>query len=104
MARRALLAVLLVLIAGCGEAMNEQASAPPPLDRRTLTVGDRAAYPSGSLRPGDKVVCTNGSVSAAANVPPSGEGVTAVADGVTSSASLEIESKASGTVIARCDA
>jgi hypothetical protein len=103
MARRALLAVVILLLAGCGEGRHEQASAPPPLDPLTLTVGDRATYPAGFVRPGDKVVCTNGSVSAAAIVPEPGEGVDAVADGVTSSASLDIESKASGTVIVRCD-
>lgn len=102
MARRALLTALLVLIAGCGEGGHGQASAPPALDPLILTVGDRATYPPGSLRPGDKVVCTNGSVSAAAIVPEPGEGVGAVADGVRSSASLEIESKAGGTVIVRC--
>lgn len=103
MARRALLGVLLVLLAGCGEETNKQASAPPRLDPLTLTVGDRATYPSGSVRPGDKVVCASGSVSAAARVPQPGEGIIAVADGVTSSASLSIESKASGTVMIRCD-
>jgi hypothetical protein len=102
MARRALLGVLLVLLAGCGEGGNGQASAPPALDPLILTVGDGATYPPGSLRPGDKVVCTNGSVSTAAIVPEPGEGVGAVADGVRSSASLEIESKAGGTVIVRC--
>lgn len=103
MARRALLTALLVLLAGCGEARNEHASAPPPLDPLTLTVGDRATYPPGSLRPGEKVVCTSGSVSAAALVPRPGEGVNAVADGVTSSASLDIESKLNSTVIVQCD-
>lgn len=103
MVRRALLAVVILLLAGCGEDRNGQASAPPRLDPLTHTVGDRATYPPGSLLPGDKVVCMNGSVSAAATVPESGEGVHAVADGVTSSASLDIESKASGTVIVRCN-
>jgi len=92
----------LVLIAACGEGGNGQASAPPALDPLILTVGDRATYPPGSLRPGDKVVCTNGSVSTAAIVHEPGEGVGAAADGLRSWASLEIESKASGTVIVRC--
>jgi hypothetical protein len=102
MARRALLTALLVLLAGCGEARNEHASAPPPLDPLTLTVGDRATYPPGSLRPGDKDVCTNGSMNTVAIFPEPGEVVGAVADGLRSWASLEIESKASGTVILRC--
>jgi hypothetical protein len=102
MARHALRGALLVLLAGCGEGGNGQASAPRALNPLSLIVGDRATYAPGSLRPGDKVVCTNGSVSTAAIVPEPGEGVGAVADGVRSWASLEIESKASGTVIVRC--
>src|SRR5512132_1213329 len=103
MARRALLTALLALLAGCGEARTKHASAPPPLDPLTPKVGDRAAYPSGSLRPGDKVLCTSGSVSAGAPVPQPGEGVNAVADGVTPSASLDIESQVNGRVIVQCD-
>jgi hypothetical protein len=102
MARRALLDALLVLLAGCGEGGNGQASAPPALDPLILSVGERAAYPPGSLRPGGKDVCTNGSVSTVAIFPEPGEGVGAVADGVRSWASLEIESKAGGTMIVRC--
>jgi hypothetical protein len=62
MARRALLSALSVPLAVYGEARTEHASAPPPLDPLTLKVGDRAAYPPGSLPPGGKVVCTRGSV------------------------------------------
>jgi hypothetical protein len=103
MARLALLTALLVLLAGCGEARTEHASAPPPRDPLTLKVGDRGAYPPGSLRPGDKVLCTSAAVSAGALVPQPGEGVNAVADGVTSSASLDIESQVNGTVIVQCN-
>jgi hypothetical protein len=102
MARRALLGVLLVLLAGCGEARNEQGPERPALGVLTL-VGDRATYPPGAVRPGDKIVCKSGSVSASAIVPGPGTGVSGIADGVESSASLEVDSKPDGTVVVRCD-
>jgi hypothetical protein len=101
--RRALLALLLVLLfAACG-ASGQKATTPHPAggNQEGLQL-ERVGAPTfapGVLRVGDVVRC--GPRGAAASVPARGESVIAVFDGLNSS-TIEVDHKKSGVIVVRC--
>jgi hypothetical protein len=105
MGRIALVLIAVILVAACassGQRTTEPHGADPSnlkVDQQLPLIGTRTFAP-GALQFGDTVRCGRRGMAAA--VPAAGEGVNAVADGVTFSSTIDIVHKESGIVVVRC--
>jgi hypothetical protein len=84
-------AVLVAAVTGCGSSQATR-----------LHAGQRRVFQSGSLRIGDVVSCGSHGVRAEVRVPPPGDGVTRVANGLRGVATVRVLARPNGSVVVRC--
>jgi uncharacterized membrane protein YczE len=84
-------AVVVTTAVGCGTA---------PASR--LHAGQRRVFSAGTLRIGTVVSCASHGVRVGVRVPPPGDGVTRVANGLHGPATVRVLARADGSVVAGC--
>jgi len=69
---------------------------------RNLKAGQRVIFPVGTLKVGSTVACTSHAIRIVARVQRRGRSVTRIADGLRGSATIDLTTRANGSVVAFC--
>ena len=101
---------LALCLAACGSGSKPSSPPPPghgppskePPHGGTLTFTAPTTTTIASPPSGATVRCTNHGVKAGAVVPAPGHGVSGIADGVSSSANIELMRKSDGSLVVSC--